>query len=55
MLLTGKEAWLESNGEPDYNGCRGDGTFFLDRGVRLADILDGTSDTVVAGEPVGEF
>jgi prepilin-type N-terminal cleavage/methylation domain-containing protein/prepilin-type processing-associated H-X9-DG protein len=37
-------------GEPDYNGCRGDGAFFLERGVRFADIIDGTSNTLIVGE-----
>ena len=30
--------------------CRGDGTFFLNDGVRLADIHDGLSQTLVVGE-----
>ena len=30
--------------------CRGDGTFFLNQGVRLADIKDGLSQTLVVGE-----
>ena len=30
--------------------CEGDGTFFLNRGVRFADILDGLSTTLVVGE-----
>jgi prepilin-type N-terminal cleavage/methylation domain-containing protein len=37
-------------GEPDFNGCVGDGTFFLNKGVRLADITDGLSQTFVVGE-----
>ncbi|HUT91745.1 MAG TPA: DUF1559 domain-containing protein [Thermoguttaceae bacterium] len=35
---------------PTFNGCQGDGTFYLNRGVRFADIRDGTSNTLVAGE-----
>jgi prepilin-type N-terminal cleavage/methylation domain-containing protein/prepilin-type processing-associated H-X9-DG protein len=37
-------------GEPDYNGCQGDGTFFLERGVRLAEVTDGLSNTFMVGE-----
>jgi prepilin-type N-terminal cleavage/methylation domain-containing protein len=32
------------------NSCEGNGTFFLNRGVRLADISDGLSQTLVVGE-----
>jgi prepilin-type N-terminal cleavage/methylation domain-containing protein/prepilin-type processing-associated H-X9-DG protein len=35
---------------PDYNGCEGDGAFFLNRGVRFAEIYDGLSQTFVVGE-----
>ncbi len=34
----------------EHGDCRGDGTFFLNRGVRLADISDGLSQTFVVGE-----
>jgi prepilin-type N-terminal cleavage/methylation domain-containing protein len=37
-------------GEPDYNGCRGDGTFFLNRGTSFRELADGLSQTVVVGE-----
>ena len=37
-------------GSPDFNGCKGDGTFFLNRQVRFADIRDGLSNTLVVGE-----
>lgn len=30
--------------------CRGDGTFFLNKGTRFADIKDGLSQTVIVGE-----
>lgn len=30
--------------------CRGDGTFFLNRGVRMAEVKDGLSQTFVVGE-----
>jgi len=30
--------------------CEGDGTFFLNRGVRFADIVDGLSNTLIVGE-----
>ena len=30
--------------------CEGNGSFFLNRGVRFADILDGLSETIVVGE-----
>ena len=33
-----------------FNGCQGDGTFILNRGMRFADIRDGTSNTLVVGE-----
>ncbi len=32
------------------SSCEGNGTFFLNRGVRFADILDGLSQTLVVGE-----
>jgi prepilin-type N-terminal cleavage/methylation domain-containing protein len=35
---------------PDFNGCQGNGTFFLNRQVRFADILDGLSNTLIVGE-----
>jgi prepilin-type N-terminal cleavage/methylation domain-containing protein len=34
----------------DGGSCRGDGTFFLNQGVRLADITDGLSQTLIVGE-----
>ncbi len=34
----------------DYNGCKGDGTFYLNDQVRFADIRDGLSNTLLAGE-----
>ena len=37
-------------GSPDFNGCVGDGTLFLNRGVRFADVRDGLSMTFLAGE-----
>ena len=35
---------------PNFNGCRGDGTFMLNRQVRFADIVDGLSSTLIVGE-----
>ncbi len=35
---------------PPPNSCEGNGTFFLNRGCRFADILDGLSETLVVGE-----
>jgi len=35
---------------PDFNGCKGNGTFFLNKQVRFADIKDGMSNTLVVGE-----
>ena len=35
---------------PNFNGCEGNGTFFLNRQVRFADIRDGLSNTLVVGE-----
>jgi prepilin-type N-terminal cleavage/methylation domain-containing protein/prepilin-type processing-associated H-X9-DG protein len=35
---------------PEFNGCQGNGTFFLNRQVRFADIRDGLSSTLVVGE-----
>ena len=35
---------------PPYNGCKGDGTFYLNDQVRFADISDGLSNTLVVGE-----
>lgn len=37
-------------GSPDFNGCEGDGTFFLNEGVSFADVRDGLSQTLVVGE-----
>ncbi|MHB8864911.1 MAG: DUF1559 family PulG-like putative transporter [Pirellulaceae bacterium] len=34
----------------EHGPCRGDGSFFLNRGIRLADIRDGLSQTLVVGE-----
>lgn len=34
----------------EHGPCRGDGTFFLNRGIRLADIKDGLSQTLIVGE-----
>jgi prepilin-type N-terminal cleavage/methylation domain-containing protein len=33
-----------------YNGCQGDGTFFLNRGLPFAEIRDGLSNTLAVGE-----
>jgi len=35
---------------PDYNECRGDGTFFLNRTVGFRDFSDGLSNTLIVGE-----
>ncbi|TWU32201.1 DUF1559 domain-containing protein [Novipirellula artificiosorum] len=35
---------------PKYNGGEGNGTFFLNRQCRFADILDGLSNTIIVGE-----
>lgn len=37
-------------GEPDYNGCRGNGIFFLNRALAFRDITDGLSNTFLVGE-----
>ncbi len=37
-------------GEPDYNGCLGNGIFFLNRSVGSQDITDGLSNTFLVGE-----
>ncbi len=34
----------------EHGPCRGNGTFFLNRGVQLAEIKDGLSNTLIAGE-----
>ena len=34
----------------EHGPCRGDGSFFLNSGIRLADIRDGLSQTLVVGE-----
>ena len=39
-----------SPSSPAFNGCEGNGTFFLNRQVRFADIKDGLSNTLVVGE-----
>ena len=38
-----------------FNGCAGDGTFMLNRQFRFADILDGLSTTLIAGERNSAF
>lgn len=40
----------EDPSDPDYNGCQGDGCFFLNRGIAFRDITDGTSQTFMVGE-----
>ncbi len=35
---------------PDFNGCEGNGTFFLNRPIRFSDIQDGLSNTLIVGE-----
>ncbi len=42
-------------GSPHFNGCQGDGSFFLNRGVRFEDVRDGLSQTLVAGERSSEW
>ncbi|NUQ62147.1 MAG: DUF1559 domain-containing protein [Pirellulales bacterium] len=37
-------------GSPGYNGCRGNGLFYLNRGVAFRDISDGLSNTFMVGE-----
>jgi prepilin-type N-terminal cleavage/methylation domain-containing protein len=37
-------------GEPAFNGCVGDGTFFLNRYLSFRDFQDGLSQTLIAGE-----
>ncbi|MBN1395571.1 MAG: DUF1559 domain-containing protein [Pirellulales bacterium] len=34
----------------DFNGCRGDGVFYLNEQVRFGDIRDGLSQTLIVGE-----
>ncbi|MBN1853914.1 MAG: DUF1559 domain-containing protein [Pirellulales bacterium] len=36
--------------EPDFNGCVGNGVFYLNRQHRFADITDGLSNTLIVGE-----
>ena len=38
------------SGSSTYNGCKGDGTFYLNEQVRFADIRDGLSNTLIVGE-----
>jgi len=35
---------------PDFNGCEGNGVFYLNRQHRFADITDGLSNTLIVGE-----
>ncbi len=35
---------------PAFNGCQGDGTFFLNRQVSFPDFTDGLSNTLIVGE-----
>ncbi len=37
-------------GEPGYNGCQGNGMFYLNRNVAFRDITDGLSNTFMVGE-----
>jgi hypothetical protein len=37
-------------GEPDFNGCEGNGTFFLNRRLPFSEFRDGLSNTLVVGE-----
>ncbi|NLY02813.1 MAG: DUF1559 domain-containing protein [Rhodopirellula sp.] len=37
-------------GEPGYNGCQGNGMFYLNRNVGFRDITDGLSNTFMVGE-----
>ena len=37
-------------GSPLYNGCKGNGTFFLNKGISFQDITDGLSNTFMVGE-----
>lgn len=37
-------------GSSEFNGCIGNGTFYLNRQNRFADIRDGLSNTLIAGE-----
>jgi prepilin-type N-terminal cleavage/methylation domain-containing protein len=39
-----------ASGEPEYNGCVGTGSFFLNRCVCFRDIADGLTQTFVVGE-----
>ena len=39
-----------SNPTPPYNGCKGNGTFYLNDQIRFADIHDGLSNTLIVGE-----
>jgi prepilin-type processing-associated H-X9-DG protein len=40
---------------PDYNRCRGRGTFFLNEGVSLRNITDGLSNTMIVGERSAKY
>lgn len=41
---------VNPGGPPDFNGVSRDGVFFLDSRIRLADITDGSSKTLLFGE-----